>query len=124
MKRNTTPIIIAILIPSVSIILAISLIYFKKKNISGYADFPYQAYIYSPTSLVGNTYLMKAQMDIQLAKTVNGRVIAVTDSLSGSQLALLMPNTLKENISAKQRYEIVVRVDDGGRIVVESLNKY
>ena len=124
MKRNTTPIIIAILIPIVSIILAISLIYFKKKNISGYADFPYQAYISSPTSLVGNTYLMKAQMDIQLAKTANGRVIAVTDSLSGSQLALLMPNSLKENISAKQRYEIVVRVDDGGRIVVESLNKY
>ena len=39
-------------------------------------------------------------------------------------VAVLVPNELGVNISAKQRYEMVVRVGEGGKIIVESMEKY
>lgn len=124
MKAKTTPIIIALSIPIVSVALAIGLIYFKKKNVSGLDDFPYALYIESPKSLQGNRYILNAQMDIQLAKTSDGRVVSVSESQAGAPLAVLVPSSLDVNISAKQRYEIIVRVGEGGKIIVESMQKY
>ena len=62
MKSKTTPIIIALAIPAVSVALAIALIYFKKRNVSGLDEFPYSAYAASPESLRGNRYALDAQM--------------------------------------------------------------
>ena len=45
MKSKTAPIIVALLIPIVSVAVALSLIYFKKKNVSGLDEFPYSIYI-------------------------------------------------------------------------------
>lgn len=47
MKSKTAPIIVALLIPIVSVAVALSLIYFKKKNVSGLDEFPYSVYIFS-----------------------------------------------------------------------------
>ena len=50
MKSKTAPIIVALLIPIVSVAVALSLIYFKKKNVSGLDEFPYSIYNLLPTA--------------------------------------------------------------------------
>ena len=121
MKSKTTPIIIALAIPIVSVALAIALIYFKKRNVSGLDEFPYAAYSASPDSLSGNRYVLEAQMDVQLANVEGGRVVAALGGREGFPVALLVPDSLGANISAKQRYALVVRVGEGGRIIAESM---
>ena len=139
MKSKTTPIIIALAIPIVSVALAIALIYFKKRNVSGLDEFPYAAYSASPESLRGNRYVLEAQMDVQLANVEGGRVVAALGIHApepefvllqlqavreGFPVAVLVPDSLGANISAKQRYALVVRVGEGGRIIAESMEKY
>lgn len=102
MKSKTTPIIIALAIPIVSVALAIALIYFKKRNVSGLDEFPYAAYSASPDSLRGNRYVLEAQMDVQLANVEGGRVVAALGGREGFPVALLVPDSLGANISAKQ----------------------
>ena len=91
MKSKTTPIIIALAIPIVSVALAIALIYFKKRNVSGLDEFPYAAYSASPDSLSGNRYVLEAQMDVQLANVEGGRVVAALGGREGFPVALLAP---------------------------------
>ena len=87
MKSKTTPIIIALAIPIVSVALAIALIYFKKRNVSGLDEFPYAAYSASPESLRGNRYVLEAQMDVQLANVEGGRVVAALGGREGFPVA-------------------------------------
>lgn len=91
---------------------------------SGLDEFPYAAYSASPDSLSGNRYVLEAQMDVQLANVEGGRVVAALGGREGFPVALLVPDSLGANISAKQRYALVVRVGEGGRIIAESMEKY
>jgi len=125
MKAKTVPIIIAILIPIISVATALSLIYFKKKGTNDASVFPYEAYIKEPENLYGNSYLLKAEFELQLATIAGkGRVISVRDSSTGKKLAVLVPDNLSGNIMTHQRYEMDVRVGKGGAVIVESMQKY
>ena len=63
MKSKTTPIIIAILIPLISIAMALSLIYFKKRGFSSNPEFSYVQYLESPRNMSGNRYSLKAELE-------------------------------------------------------------
>ncbi len=123
MKSKTTPIIVALLIPAISVLLAVGLIYFK--NMSGLDAFPYSAYMRSPSGLAGNRYVLDAKIDVQLAKRPDGRVVAVLTGADADSLAVFIPEKAAGSaVSANQRYEMVVRVGDNGGITVESMEKF
>ena len=123
MKNKTTPIIIAILIPLVSVSVALALVYFKKSS-AGYAEFPYAQYLESPKNLAGNTYTLAAEMEMQLAKIPSrGRVVSVSDG-RGAKLAVLVPDSLGAEVRTKQRYDMAVEILSVGAVVVKSMKKY
>ena len=125
MKSKTTPIIVALLIPAISVLLAVGLIYFKKKNMSGLDAFPYSAYMRSPGGLAGNRYVLDAKIDVQLAKRPDGRVVAVLTGADADSLAVFIPEKAAGSaVSANQRYEMVVSVGENGGITVESMEKF
>ena len=111
MKSKTTPIIVALLIPAISVLLAVGLIYFKKKNMSGLDAFPYSAYMRSPSGLAGNRYVLDAKI--------------VLTGVDADSLAVFIPEKAAGSaVSANQRYEMVVRVGENGGITVESMEKF
>ncbi len=124
MKTKLAPIIIAVIIPVVSVFIALTLVYFKKKNLSVLEDFSYAEYLSSPKNLSGNSYLLNAEIELQLVNLGDkGRVVAVrTDK--GDKLAVLIPASIVGNIVTKQRYAMEVLVGDNGRITVKSMGKY
>ena len=124
MKPKTTPIVIAVLLPLVSVVIALSLIYFKKRDFSGLEAFPYQTFVQEPKNLQGNKYLLKAELEVQLANFDNGRLVSVKESQSDGRLAVFIPSDLSLNIVTKQRYEMNVRVTEKGQVMVESMKKY
>jgi len=125
MKSKVTPIVVSVLIPLISIAVAVSLIYFKKNNFSGLEEFPYAAYIKNPENSSGNKYQMNAQMDLQLANLgKQGRVVSVIEASSGARLAVLIPEDISENIVTRQRYKMQVEIGKGGKITVLSMEKY
>jgi len=123
MKTKTTPIIVAVLIPLVSVAVALGLIYFKKRSFSPNPEFPYGQYSQSPKNLAGNKYSLKAELEMQLAKAGGGRVVSLRDS-RGAKFAVLIPDSLGVNAQTKQRYEMDVVVGQKGEITVVSMRKY
>ena len=123
MKQKTTPIIIAILIPLISIAVALSLIYFKKRSFSSSPEFSYAQYLESPKNLSGNKYSLKAELEMQLADVGTGRVVSLRDS-NRAKFAVLIPNSLNVNAQTKQRYDMEIVVGQKGEIVVESMKKF
>ena len=61
MRSKTTPIIIAIMIPLISVAVALALVYFKKSASDGVSAFPYSDYMASPKNLSGNVYFRLKQ---------------------------------------------------------------
>ena len=123
MKSKTTPIIIAILIPLISIVVALSLVYFKKRNFSSNPEFSYAQYLEAPRNLVGNRYSLKAELEMQLADVGTGRVVSLRDS-NRAKYAVLIPNKLNVNAQTKQRYDMYIVIGSKGEIVVESMKKF
>ncbi len=123
MKSKTTPIIIAILIPLISIAVALSLVFFKKRGNSEDVEFQYSQYIDSPKSLSGNKYVVKGELEMQLAKVSAGRVVSLVDS-NGDKFAIYIPDSLKMNARTKQRYEFDVYIGSKGEIIAKSMRKY
>jgi hypothetical protein len=123
MKSKTTPIIIAILIPLISIAMALSLIYFKKRGFSSNPEFSYAKYLESPRNMSGNRYSLKAELEMQLADVDNGRVVSLRDS-NRKKFAVLIPNSLNVNAQTKQRYDMDILIGKKGEIIVESMKKY
>ncbi len=125
MKSKATPIFISVLIPLLSVVVALALIYFKKSSLGAEDMFPYSQYMASPESLSGNSYRLNAQLNRQMALIpASGRVVLVSDSKGTSQLAILVPNKLEENLSTGQRYKFYVDVESGGKIIVRSMEKF
>lgn len=104
--------------------LAIALIYFKKRNVSGLDEFPYAAYSASPDSLRGNRYVLEAQMDVQLANVEGGRVVAALGGREGFPVALSCRIPWARTYPPSSATLLVVRVGEGGRIIAESMEKY
>ena len=126
MKSKKSPIIIAVLIPVLSIVVALGLVYAKKSNMSGLDEFPYQKYIEAASDMEGNRYVMSAVVKRLVANLGDiGRVVSVVpDNADGAELAVLLPRQMKVNVSTNQRYNIVVNVADKGRIVADEMRKF
>ena len=125
MKSKYVPILVALAIPLAAVAVALSLVYAKKRTVSGLEDFSYAAYIGAPKNLAGNKYLLKCQPDRQLADLESrGRLVSVRTADGMSKLAVLVPSNLDVNISANRRYAMVVKIDPAGRVIAESVEKY
>lgn len=125
MKSKYTPILIAVAIPIVAIVFALTSIFLKKTIASDSPTeiFPMSIYMQNPTSLAANKYRLNAQVDSQLAANSIARILSVRLS-SGGRLALIVPESIKANIMAGQRYNFSVDVKTDGAIVVTSLEKF
>ncbi|MEM7789936.1 MAG: hypothetical protein AAF546_00920 [Verrucomicrobiota bacterium] len=87
--------------------------------------FPASSYLDRPIDYLGNTYAMRAQIDSQLLWEKNlGRVLAVRPDGERSRLPVFVPSEVGGNLHTGQRYEMRVRIDEGGLIYVEELRKY
>lgn len=125
MNSKNTPILIAVAIPVVAIAFALVSISLKNGAVGNVKneDFPAQAYLKNPSALAANKYCLNAQVDSQLAADSNARVICVRAS-SGGRLALIVPENLKANIMAGQRYNFTVDVQSDGALVVTKMEKF
>ncbi len=123
MKSKSTPIIIAILIPLISIAAALGLLFLKKSGISTNPEFEYSTYVAAPKNLAGNRYALNAELEMQLANIGGDRVVSLRDS-DGNKFAVYIPALLKINAQTKQRYEMDVKIGSKGEIVVESMRKF
>ncbi len=124
MKKNLNPIIIAVAIPIVAIIFAVGSALYKRQATSNSAMFPADAYIENPTSFFGNKYLLKAQVDSQLAyKEGAGRLLCVKMQ-NGSRVAIIVPTEIGKNIQAGQKYGFDVEVMQDGSLVTRGLEKF
>ena len=125
MKSKKAPILIAVLIPIVSVCIALLLVYAKKSNISGIDAFPYKTYLESTSDMLGNKYLLKAMIKRQLANLGDdGRVVSVVIDGDSAELAVLIPNNIAVNVTTNQRYNMLISIGENGKILVNEMQKY
>jgi hypothetical protein len=86
---------------------------------------PTESYMKKPGDFLGNTYMIRAQIDSQVKwdKEV-GRILAVVPESGGARLPVFVPDNVGGNLHIGQRYEMRARIEEGGLIYVESLRKY
>jgi hypothetical protein len=98
---------------------------FKGGEYSGLEVLPAAKYLEKPGNFLGNTYKLRAQIDSQIKweKGV-GRILAVRAEVGGARLPVYVPERVGENLHIGQRYEMRVRIEEGGLVYVESLRKY
>lgn len=88
-------------------------------------SFPHSAYLDKPGDFLGNTYVLRAQIDSQLKWQQSvGRIIAVQPEGAGVRLPVFVPESVGGNIQPGQRFDMQVQIQDGGLIYVEALRKY
>ncbi len=126
MKFKATPVLVSVLIPLLSVAVALALIYLKKSSQRAGDMFPYSQYMSSPESLSGNSYRLDARLNRQIASIPpSGRVVLVSDLKGVSPLAILVPDKLGgKNLSTGQQYRFYVDVKPGGKIIVSSMEKF
>ena len=117
--------IIAFAIPAAAMLFALIFIFLKKTNVVNNAEeFPYAAYLDSPRSFDGNSYLMKAQIDSQLAyNQAAGKMVSVRTP-SGARFAVFVPEGRGANMQVGQKYNLYVSLDQNGVIIVNGMEKF
>lgn len=101
------------------------LIMVSKGGYSKLESMPVTAFLDAPSDFLGNEYSLNAQIESQLSwqKEV-GRLVAVTPEGARNRLPVFVPSEINQNLQTGQRYEMHVRIENGGLIYVESLRKY
>ncbi|MEN8725972.1 MAG: hypothetical protein ACN4GF_02545 [Lentimonas sp.] len=94
-------------------------------NFSNLETLPAQQFLEKPIDFLGNTYSVRAQIDSQIKweKGV-GRILAVLPEGSSKRLPVFVAETVGDNIHIGQRFEMRVRIQEGGLVYVEALRKY
>ncbi|MBO7521859.1 MAG: hypothetical protein J6T16_06435 [Opitutales bacterium] len=110
MKRKFNPVIIAIAIPLVAVAFAVGSVFYKKSATSGSDAFPTAAYIENPASFLGNRYMLKAQVESQLAYDANAGRLLCVKTPDGARVAVFVPIEIDKNIQAGQKYGFDVEV--------------
>ncbi|HAV14127.1 MAG TPA: hypothetical protein DCX06_11645 [Opitutae bacterium] len=109
------------------ILLVISSVFISCSNgdFSNLETLPTKQYLENPVDFLGNTYSVKAQIDSQIKweKEV-GRILAVIPEGSSIRLPVFVPDAVGNNIHIGQRFELRVRIEEGGLVYVEALRKY
>lgn len=97
----------------------------RSGRFSGLEEFPVGSYREQPLNLMGNRYVMAAQIDSQLLWDEEvGRLIAVRPDGEKERLAVFVGSEEGINLQVGQRYRMRVAVRDQGLIIVEDLEKY
>jgi len=87
--------------------------------------FPASSFLEGPSDFLGNRYKLQAQIDAQLRWDRNvGRLLAVVPNGADTRLPVFVPADAARNLHVGQRYEMRVRVEEGGLIYVENLRKF
>jgi len=124
MKKYTS-IIIAILIPAISMIVALTLVFMKKNaKIEDAATLPIERYMSSAKSFAGNSYTLNVIIDSQLGyDESSGRIILVKAS-NNSFIPVLVPSSNKDFIpQTGQKYSFDVKIDQDGKLILTSYKK-
>ena len=86
---------------------------------------PVDSYVKKPGDFLGNSYIIRAQIDEQLRWEKGlGRVLAVRAEGSIVRLPVFVPDAVSENLHVGQRYVMKAVIEQGGLIYVEALRKY
>ena len=94
-------------------------------NFSDLEVLPTESYMKKPGDFLGNTYMIRAQIDSQVKWERDvGRILAVLPESGGARLPVFVPDAVGGNLHIGQRYEMRARIEAGGLIYVESLRKY
>lgn len=96
-----------------------------KGQFSGLEELPVDDYLERPGDLLGNTYLISAQIDSQIDWEEGvGRILAVETEGATSRVPVFVPDSMEENLYVGQRYEMRASIRKGGLIYVEDLRKF
>ncbi len=107
------------------LVLAGLVLLMKGGDFSKLEPFPASQFLDGPTDFLGNQYQLQAQIDSQLKWEKGiGRLLAVVPEGGRSRLPVFVPSEIGENLHVGQRYEMRVRIDDGGLVYVENLRKF
>ena len=107
------------------IIIVIIVLGVRSNGLSGLEAFPHAGYLEKPADFLGNTYVLRGQVDSQIKwqKEV-GRIVAVELDAARIRLPVFVPNDVGGNIQPGQRFDMQVKIHQGGLIHVEALHKY
>lgn len=125
--KNNKPLIVAILIPLISIIIAGSFIYVTKKKTFAAGDgisLPLERYMDFPKSFAGNCYEISASVDSQLAYADNKGRIILLKTFAGKSLPIFVPVAITGfNPNVGQRYTFQTKIDRDGKLVMTDFRK-
>ena len=94
-------------------------------DFSGLEALPVDDYLERPRNLLGNTYLISAQIDSQIEWEEGvGRILAVETEGADSRVPVFVPEGVGENLYVGQRYKMRASIRKGGLIYVEDLRKF
>ncbi|MEO0795089.1 MAG: hypothetical protein AAFX93_08005 [Verrucomicrobiota bacterium] len=107
------------------VILVITLVMVQGGSYSGLQKFPAESYRNAPQNLLGNSYVLDAQVDSMLSYEPGlGRLLAVRADESTGRIPVFLPDGLEDSIHTGQRYSMKVNIRNGGLIYIEELKKY
>lgn len=110
------------------IVVSLSCLFFAacgKGQFSGLEELPVDDYLKRPGDLLGNTYVISAQIDSQIEWEEGvGRILAVETEGSTSRVPVFVPNGVGDNLYVGQRYKMRASIRKGGLIYVEDLRKF
>ncbi len=108
-----------------AIVVVIGTLLLRSGRFSGLEAFPVQAYREQPLNLLGNRYVLDAQIHSQLRWEEGvGRLIAVRPDGATERVPIFVERDAAENLQVGQRYRMRIVVRDQGLIFVEDLEKY
>ena len=88
-------------------------------------NFPIANYLNNPKTFAGNAYDTVASIDVQLAyKDGVGRILSIKPVNGGGTVALFVPSSLENfNPQVGQKYSMSVKIDESGKLVLNSFKK-
>ncbi len=118
--------VLILLIAAVVLLLAVIVfLLVKGPRASNLEPLPVAAYLETPGDFMGNTYAFRVQIDSQIQwDEAVGRLVAVIPEGSRGRVPVFVPESVERNLHIGQRYEMSVRIENGGLIHVEDLHKY
>lgn len=108
-----------------AVVVVVGTILLRSGRFSGLESFPVASYREQPLNLMGNRYVLDAQINSQLLWDEDvGRLIAVSPEGEKERLAVFVASGTGANLQVGQRYRMRVVVRDQGLIIIEDLEKY
>ncbi|MDR2863540.1 MAG: hypothetical protein LBV54_06690 [Puniceicoccales bacterium] len=132
MAKKLDPLLYALAIPLAAVALLVAILVLKRSGSMGMSDlkeFNSTEYLRNWKTLEGNQYLLRCQIDQQLAyDETKGRMLKVKQLDGAGQaiatVAVFVPVSLWKNFETGQRYRMRVFLRDQGKLYVENVEKF